>query len=67
MQQTFPQWLHDQQGRGDVVGDFADQVAGLSDLPEHGDRAIFEGYFENSLAEDRASFERAWGEFESVH
>ena len=66
MQQSFPQWLRDQQGRGDVVGGFADRVAQLSDLPEHGDKAIFDGYFETSLTDDRAAYERAWGEFESA-
>ena len=65
MTQSFPHWLRDQVGRGDEVGDFAERASELTDLPEHGDKAIFDGYFETSLQGDRRHYERAWSEFEA--
>ncbi len=62
---TFPDWLSRQQDRGDAVGGFAQQVAQLSDFPDSGGRAIFEGYFETALPAQQQAFERAWTEFES--
>ncbi|HEY8588314.1 MAG TPA: hypothetical protein VIL55_02060 [Naasia sp.] len=66
MQQSFSQWLRDQAGREDEVGTFAAKAAELPDLPEHGGKPIFDGYFQNTLQSDAASYERAWDEFQAV-
>ena len=63
---TFPEWLTEQQDRGDKVAEFAKQAAHLEDLPAHGGKAIYDGYFETALAPQQAAYERAWEEF-SAH
>jgi hypothetical protein len=61
---TFPAWLREQTGRGDDVAGLAQQVARLDDFPEAGGKAIYDGYFGTpSMAEQRETYERAWGEF----
>ncbi|MFU8945438.1 YozE family protein [Mycetocola zhadangensis] len=65
---TFSGWLAEQTERDDVVGELARSVRGDEQFPEHGDKAIFDGYFsaENTVAETREAFERAWDEFEGL-
>ena len=63
MTQTFRAWLRDQTKRDDEVGAFATTFADRDDLPEHGGRAIFDGYFASEPAEAQADFARAWMEF----
>ena len=63
--QTFPAWLHDQEYRGDEIGGFAKEVAHLTDFPESGGKAIYDGYFETSQAPQQRTFERAWAEYEA--
>lgn len=65
MTQTFPAWLRDQQKRDDEVGVFAQTYGGRDDLPEHGDRAIYDGYFASEPEAAQADLERAWMEFEA--
>ncbi|GAA2750506.1 YozE family protein [Amnibacterium kyonggiense] len=60
---TFPEWLSEQQDRGDEVAAFAKEVAHLTDFPESGGKAIYDGYFETALPALRTVFERAWEEF----
>lgn len=60
---TFPEWLTEQQDRGDEVAEFAGEVAHLHDFPSSGGKAIYDGYFETALPAQRAVFERAWEEF----
>jgi hypothetical protein len=64
MRQSFAQWLKDQAGRDDEVGAFAQRSSVRGDLPEHGDKAIFDGYF--STTDEQPAYERAWAEFEAV-
>jgi hypothetical protein len=64
MRQSFAQWLSDQAGRDDEIGSFAQRTLERGDLPEHGDKAIFDGYFETTR--DQPAYERAWMEFEAV-
>ena len=64
MRQSFPQWLAEQTGRDDEVGQFAQRTAQRGDLPEHGGKPIFDGYFETT--EEQAAYELAWSEFEAV-
>jgi len=63
---TFSSWLLEQLEREDVIGELARQVESDDLFPEHGNRAIFEGYFETFDPETQAHFARAWDEFESV-
>jgi hypothetical protein len=63
---TFPEWLAEQQGRGDAVAEFATEVSHLTDFPESGGKAIYEGYFETAQASQQQAFARAWDEF-SAH
>ncbi|QHC57566.1 hypothetical protein [Rathayibacter sp. VKM Ac-2760] len=65
MTQTFPAWLRDQDKRDDEVGELAQTYAGRGDLPEHGGRAIYDGYFASEPAAAQAGLERAWMEFEA--
>lgn len=62
---TFPEWLAGQTDRGDETAEFAQQVAHLTDFPESGGRAIYEGYFETALPAQQQAFDRAWTEFEA--
>ena len=64
MRQSFAQWLKDQNGRDDEVGEFARRAFEQGDLPEHGDKPIFDGYF--ATTGDQDIYERAWSEFEAV-
>ncbi len=64
MRQSFAQWLRDQAGRDDEVGEFARRTAERGDLPEHGDKPIFDGYFETTR--EQPVYERAWAEFEAI-
>jgi uncharacterized protein YozE (UPF0346 family) len=68
MTYTFSGWLSEQTDRDDVVGELARSVRNDELFPEHGDKAIFDGYFsaENTVAETREAFERAWGEFDGL-
>ena len=65
MTQTFPAWLRDQSTRDDEVGTIAQEFAARTDLPEHGGRSIYEGYFASEPAEAQSGFDRAWSEFEA--
>ena len=60
---TFPAWLSEQDYRGDEIGEFAKEVARLTDFPESGGKAIYDGYFETALPAQQAVYERAWDEF----
>jgi hypothetical protein len=60
---TFPAWLAEQQGRGDEIAEFAKQASALTDLPDSGGKAIYDGYFETALPAQQAEYERAWSEF----
>lgn len=60
---TFPHWLVEQQDRTDDVGEFARQVADLTDFPDSGGKAIFDGYFETALPAQQQTYERAWSEY----
>jgi len=64
MRQSFAQWLADQTGRDDEVGQFAQRTLQRGDLPEHGAKPIFDGYFETT--KEQPAYERAWAEFEAV-
>ncbi len=68
MTYTFSGWLAEQLNREDVVGELARSVQHDELFPEHGDKAIFDGYFsaDNTVAETRKAFERAWDEFEGL-
>jgi hypothetical protein len=60
---TFPEWLTEQTDRGDEVAGFATEVGHLTDFPESGGKAIYDGYFETALPAQQAVYERAWEEF----
>ena len=60
---TFPKWLTEQQDRGDEVAEFAKEVGRLTDFPESGGKAIYDGYFETALPAQRTVYARAWDEF----
>lgn len=60
---TFPEWLREQQNRGDDVAEFATEVSRLDDFPDSGGKAIFDGYFETALPGQQATYQRAWGEY----
>ena len=62
---TFPEWLSQQQDRGDETAEFAQQVAQLTDFPSSGGEAIYEGYFETALPAQQQAFGRAWSEFQA--
>jgi hypothetical protein len=62
---TFPAWLKEQEYRSDEIGDFAKQVAKLGDFPDSGGKSIYDGYFETETGDLRATYERAWSEFEA--
>lgn len=68
MTETFSTWLSQQSDRDDVVGELARSVSDDEMFPEHGDKAIFDGYFsaDNTVAELRSAFERAWDEFSGL-
>ncbi|MCP2032183.1 uncharacterized protein YozE (UPF0346 family) [Okibacterium sp. HSC-33S16] len=68
MTYTFSGWLSEQTERDDVVGELARSVRNDEQFPEHGDKAIFDGYFsaENTVGETREAFERAWDEFDGL-
>lgn len=61
--QTFPAWLVEQEYRGDDIGEFAKEVARLTDFPESGGKAIYDGYFETALPAQHETYERAWSEY----
>ncbi|MGN6445771.1 hypothetical protein [Amnibacterium sp.] len=61
--QTFPAWLAEQEYRGDDIGEFAKEVAHLTDFPDSGGKAIYDGYFETALPAQRETYERAWSEY----
>jgi hypothetical protein len=63
---TFPEWLAEQQDRGDDVAAFAKEVANLTDLPDSGGKAIYDGYFETALAAQQQAYRRAWDEFSAT-
>jgi hypothetical protein len=60
---TFPEWLAEQQDRGDHIAEFAKEVAHLTDFPSSGGKAIYDGYFETALPEQQKVYGRAWEEF----
>ena len=60
---TFPTWLAEQTTRSDDVGEFAKQVAELTDFPDSGGKSIYDGYFETALPGQQETYERAWSEF----
>ena len=62
---TFPHWLAEQQTRTDDVGGFAREVGELTDFPDSGSKAIFDGYFETALPAQQHTYERAWSEYEA--
>ncbi|WP_210481463.1 hypothetical protein [Naasia sp. SYSU D00948] len=64
MRQSFAQWLGDQTGRDDEIGEFARRTLEQGDLPEHGNKAIFDGFFETTR--NQPAYERAWAEFEAI-
>jgi nitrogen fixation NifU-like protein len=59
---TFASWLKDQLEREDMIGDLARRVQGDDLFPEHGNRSIYEGYFESSDKDVQADFGRAYDE-----
>jgi hypothetical protein len=61
--ETFPAWLREQEYRGDEIGEFAKEASRLTDLPDSGGKAIYDGYFETALEGQQATYERAWTEF----
>ncbi len=65
MTDSFSTWLFDQLEREDEVGELAREVEDDDQFPEHGNRAIFEGYFETTDDATQARFARAWEEFET--
>ena len=60
---TFPEWLREQEGRGDDVAEFAREVARLDDFPDSGGKFIYDGYFETALPGQQDTYQRAWSEF----
>jgi hypothetical protein len=60
---TFPEWLSEQRDRGDEVAEFATEVGRLTDFPESGGKAIYDGYFETALPGQQSVYQRAWAEF----
>jgi hypothetical protein len=64
MRDSFAQWLREQAGRDDEVGAFAQRSIDRGDLPEHGGKPIFDGYF--GTTGEQPEYERAWAEFEAV-
>lgn len=69
MTESFRTWLFEQSERTDVIGDLARSVRDDELFPEHGNKAIYEGYFgsESEPAEAADSFERAWDEYEDAY
>lgn len=65
MTQTFPAWLRDQESRDDDTGEFARGIGTADDFPEHGGKAIYDGWFESETDDRREQFERAWSEFDA--
>lgn len=68
MTESFRTWLFEQADRPDEVGKLAQSVRDDDNFPEHGGRAIYDGYFGSASepAEAHAAFERAWDEFEGT-
>ena len=60
---SFPQWLQEQQGRGDEVAELASGIAEVGDFPDSGGKAIYDGYFTTAPAAQQAAYERAWTEY----
>jgi uncharacterized protein YozE (UPF0346 family) len=68
MTESFRKWLLEQADRPDEVGELALSVRDDELFPEHGGKAIYEGYF-GSASEPKSAytaFERAWDEFEGT-
>ena len=63
---TFPEWLAEQRNRGDEIAEFAREVGRLTDFPESGGKAIYDGYFETAQSAQQSLYQRALGEF-SAH
>jgi hypothetical protein len=61
---TFASWLFDQLD-DEEWGPLAREVEGDERFPEHGNRNIYEGYFETYPEDMQALFARAWDEYES--
>ena len=68
MTDTFRSWLLAQVDRSDEVGELAASVKDDTLFPEHGGKAIYDGYFssDSEPKEAHAAFERAWDEFEGA-
>ncbi|WP_207456349.1 hypothetical protein [Desertivibrio insolitus] len=63
----FREWLHTQQDRSDEIGAFAQKVLADPLFPEHGGRAIYDGYFETGFDDEtRETYGRAYEEFENM-
>jgi len=65
---TFGAWLLEQTGRDDTTGRLARLAQGDGMFPQHGDRAIYSGYFEaDGMPDDLGdAFDRAWDEFDGL-
>ena len=65
MTESFHDWFFEQADRPDEVGALARSVKSDPFFPEHGGKAIFEGYFEgvSEPASAKKTFELAWEEF----
>ncbi|MFP7760390.1 YozE family protein [Marisediminicola sp. LYQ134] len=68
MTESFRDWLLEQAERPDEVGELAGSVKDDALFPEHGGKAIYDGYFsaDSQSPESHAAFERAWDEFEGT-
>ena len=68
MTESFHTWLFEQADRPDEVGKLAQSVRGDENFPEHGGKAIYDGYFGSASepGDTHAAFERAWDEFEGA-
>lgn len=68
MTDTFSTWLLQQTDRDDGTGELARQAEKDEMFPQHGDRAIYEGYFgtPGTSSGIREEFERAWDEFDGL-
>lgn len=68
MTESFHTWLFEQADRPDEVGELARSVKDDERFPDHGGRAIYDGYFgsESEPASTHEAFDRAWDEFEGT-
>ncbi len=68
MTDSFATWLHGQTDDPDELGNLARSAQADSGFPKHGDKAIYEGYYETADTDPafRDAFERAWNEFEGL-